>query len=131
NAATDQIEVVYDAVKIGPDAPLHDPDCLTVHPTSGDLFVGEDADDLQLVLLADGNGARVAAPFVQLIGHGGGEKGSPGQDGDVVPSSSWKPTSEITGLAFTPDGTRLYMTSQRGTDGVRGMTFEITGPFRR
>jgi secreted PhoX family phosphatase len=130
NTATDQIEVVYDATAIGPDAPLHDPDCLTAHPTSGDLFVGEDADDLQLVLLADGDGNRVAAPFVQLIGHGGGETGSPGQDGDVVPSSSWKPESEITGLAFTPDGSRLYMSSQRGTDGVRGMTFEITGPFR-
>jgi len=48
-----------------------------------------------------------------------------------VPSSSWKPTSEITGLAFSPDWTRLYVTSQRGLDGVRGMTFEITGPFRQ
>ncbi|MGY6217219.1 alkaline phosphatase PhoX [Methylolobus aquaticus] len=130
-ATTDKIEVIYDAAVLGDAAPLRDPDCITVHRTSGDIFVGEDADDLQLVLLADGGRNRVAAPFLQLVGHGGGETGSPGQDGDVVTSSSWKPESEITGLAFSPDGTRLYCTSQRGTDGVRGMTFEITGPFRQ
>jgi secreted PhoX family phosphatase len=129
--STDAIDVVYDAAVLGDDAPLHDPDCLTAHPTSGDLFVGEDADDLQLVLLADGDGNRVAAPFVQLVGHGNGETGSPGQDPNVVPASSWKPESEITGLAFSPDGSRLFMTSQRGLDGVHGMTFEITGPFRQ
>ncbi len=130
NAATQGIEVIYDAAEMGASAPLRDPDCITVHQTSGDIFVGEDADDLQLVLLADGQRNRVAAPFLQLVGHGGGEKGSPGQDENAVPSSSWKPESEITGLAFSPDGTRLYCTSQRGTDGSRGMTFEIIGPFR-
>lgn len=124
------IEVIYDAAALGPDAPLRDPDNLTVHPTSGDLFVGEDSDDLQLVLLADGDRQRVAAPFLQLVGHATGETGSPGQDENVVTSSSWAKISEITGLAFSPDGTRLYVTSQRGTDGLRGMTFEITGPFR-
>jgi secreted PhoX family phosphatase len=129
--ATDEIEVIYDAAELGADAPLRDPDCITTHHTSGDIFVGEDSDDLQLVLLANADHQRIAAPFLQLIGHAGGEKGSPGQDENAVPSSSWKPTSEITGLAFSPDGMRLYVTSQRGLDGVRGMTFEITGPFRQ
>lgn len=124
------IEVIYDAAVLGPAAPLRDPDNLTVHPTSGDLFVGEDSDDLQLVLLADDGQQRVAAPFLQLVGHGSGETGTPGQDENVVTSSSWAKISEITGLAFTPDGTRLYVTSQRGTDGIHGMTFEVTGPFR-
>lgn len=128
---TQAIEVIYDAAELGDAAPLRDPDNITVHATSGDIFVGEDADDLQLVLLADGQGHRVAAPFLQLVGHGGSEQGAPGQDGDAVPSASWKKTSEITGLAFSPDGTRLYCTSQRGTDGVHGMTFEISGPFRQ
>ncbi len=130
DTATRSIEVIYDASALGVDAPLRDPDNITVHATSGDIFVGEDADDLQLVVLANGAPNRVAAPFLQLVGHGGGETGSPGQDENVVTSSSWAKTSEITGLAFTPDGTRLYVTSQRGTDGLRGMTFEITGPFR-
>jgi hypothetical protein len=40
--------------------------------------------------------------------------------------------SEITGPAFSPDGTRMYLSSQRGTSGSSsgGITYEITGPFR-
>jgi secreted PhoX family phosphatase len=105
-----KLEVIYDAATYGPDAPLRDPDNITIHGASGDLYVGEDADDLQLVLLADGQGRRIAEPFLQLVGHAG---------------------SEITGLAFDPADKRLYFTSQRGVDGKRGMTFEVTGPFRR
>jgi len=37
-------------------------------------------------------------------------------------------SSEIA-AAFSPDGTRLYFSSQRGIDGKHGMTFEVTGPF--
>ena len=37
-------------------------------------------------------------------------------------------TSELTGAAFNPAGNRLYVSSQRGTNGT-GVTFEITGPF--
>jgi len=39
--------------------------------------------------------------------------------------------SEITGPAFSPDGSRLYFSSQRGITGrsEAGITFEITGPF--
>ena len=103
------LEVIYDAATLGPEAPLHDPDNVTVHATSGDIYVAEDADDLQLVLLADRNGQRIAAPFLQLYGHDG---------------------SEITGPAFSPDGSRLYFSSQRGRDRKKGMTFEVSGPFR-
>ena len=132
NATTDAIEVIYDAAELGDAAPLRDPDCITVHHTSGDIYVGEDADDLQLVLLADG----AAQPRRGALRPAGrprrrGDRERPARTGDIVPASSWKPESEITGLAFSPDGTRLYMTSQRGLDGVHGMTFEITGPFRQ
>ncbi|HZE39117.1 MAG TPA: alkaline phosphatase PhoX [Stackebrandtia sp.] len=39
--------------------------------------------------------------------------------------------SVITGAAFSPDGSRLYFSSQRGTRGTAdgGITFEVTGPF--
>lgn len=110
--ASGKLEVIYDAVNLGTDAPLREPDNVTVHPISGDIFVAEDDDDLQLVLLADVNGQRIAAPFMQLVGHAG---------------------SEVAGPAFSPDGSRLYFSSQRGTDGGNngaGMTFEVTGPFR-
>jgi secreted PhoX family phosphatase len=106
---TGHLEVLYDAATLGPSAPLREPDNVTVARSSGDVYVAEDADDLQLVLLANGQGQRIAAPFLQLYGHGG---------------------SEITGPAFSPDGTRLYFSSQRGRDGKNGMTFEVTGPFR-
>ena len=112
DVASGRIEVIYDAVLLGADAPLREPDNVTVHARSGDIYVAEDDDDLQLVLLADQFGQRIAAPFLQFVGHAG---------------------SEVTGPAFNPDGTRLYVSSQRGTDGGNngpGMTFEIRGPFR-
>jgi secreted PhoX family phosphatase len=111
--ASQQLSIVYDAALLGTEAPLHDPDNVTVHESSGDIYVAEDPDDLQLVLLADAQGNRIAAPFLQLVGHAG---------------------SEIAGPAFSPDGSRLYFSSQRGTDGGSngpGMTFEVSGPFRR
>jgi secreted PhoX family phosphatase len=112
DTAKDKLEAIYDAVELGAGAPLREPDNVTVHEPSGDIYVAEDDDDLQLVLLADRQGQRIAAPFLQLVGHGG---------------------SEIAGPAFSPDGTRLYFSSQRGTDALgrgTGMTFEVSGPFR-
>jgi secreted PhoX family phosphatase len=42
--------------------------------------------------------------------------------------------SEICGPAFSPDGKRLYFSSQRGTTGSTsgsgGITYEISGQFR-
>ena len=40
--------------------------------------------------------------------------------------------SKICGLAFSPNGTRFYFSSQRGTSGAvsGGITYEVTGPFR-
>ena len=46
-------------------------------------------------------------PLLQVVGHDG---------------------SEVTGPAFSPDGTRLYFSSQRGSSGS-GMTFEVQGRF--
>ena len=73
---------------------------------SGDLYVAEDGDDMQLCIISR---ERTVAPFLQI----GGQNGS-----------------EITGPAFTPAGNRLYFSSQRGTDGVVGITYEVRGPFR-
>jgi secreted PhoX family phosphatase len=108
DTAGDRLEVVYDAATTGGAGPLRNPDNVTVHAPSGDLYVAEDGDDLQLVLLADHHGRRIATPFLQLADHDG---------------------SEITGPSFAPDGTRLYFSSQRGREG-KGMTFEVAGPFR-
>jgi secreted PhoX family phosphatase len=103
DAAASTISLTYDA-----DAPLSGVDNVT-GTSSGDLFVAEDGDNMEICVITPD---AVVAPFVRVDGHDG---------------------SEITGPAFSPDGTRLYFSSQRGSGGGvtdRGMTFEVTGPFR-
>jgi len=72
---------------------------------SGDIYVAEDGGDLQIVVI---NKEGELYPLVQLRGHD---------------------KSEVTGPAFSPDGKRLYFSSQRGTSGLseNGITYEITG----
>lgn len=105
-----RLESIYEAAAAGANAVLRYPDNLTMHPQTGALFIAEDGDDMQIVMLSQVRGEREVAPFVQFEGH---------------------PASEVTGLAFSPDGQRLYCSSQRGRDGQTGMTFEVSGPFRR
>ena len=78
--------------------------------SSGDLFVAEDGGNMEInVITSDG----VVAPFLRILGQG---------------------SSEITGPAFSPDGRRLFFSSQRGTSGAStgsgGITYEVRGPFR-
>ena len=96
-------------------------DNITVHASTGDLYVAEDGGNMELVIIS---AERQVAPFLRLT------------DQD---------NSEITGPAFSPDGTRLYFSSQRGpttttlgsmlgidSDSTNiGLTYEITGPFHR
>ena len=103
------IEIFYDAqarIDAGLDAPLMEPDNVVVD-ASGFVYVTEDSDDLQMVMLTP---EGTPLPLLQLVGHD---------------------DSEVTGCAFSPDGKRLYFSSQRGTTGesANGITFEISGPF--
>lgn len=116
DTATERIQVLYDGKTLA-NAPLHQVDNLTSHAPSGDLFVAEDPDDLQICVLT---GDRVVAPFAQLVG--GMHQGS-----------------EMTGVTFNPKGDRMYFSSQRagltpappGAPGAGGgMVFEVRGPFR-
>ncbi len=88
----------------GGGSPLTGVDNVTVEDGSGDVFVAEDGGNMEIVIIANG----LVAPFARV----------PNQSG-----------SEITGPCFSPDGTRMYFSSQRGTNG-NGITYEITGPFR-
>jgi uncharacterized protein len=109
-----RLEVIYDGNAVS-DPPLTDVDNVTVHRRSGDLFVAEDSGNLELCVITattDWKRSQVA-PFVRVAG---------------------PEDSEITGPAFNPAGDRLYFSSQRGTVGNLlgpGITFEVTGPFRR
>jgi uncharacterized protein len=92
---------------------LTDPDNAVVSPISGDLFVCEDAGDLDICMITpEGELAR----FLHLSG---------AQHGDPTTDA----TSETTGPSFDPSGTRLYFSSQRAY--VAGAVYEITGPWRR
>ena len=104
-----QLSVLYDAATAA-NPLLTGVDNLTVS-SGGDVLVAEDGGDMQIVVI-DAQGD--VAPLLQVTG----------QD-----------DSEITGPAFSPDGNRLYFSSQRGSaifGGGKGfgITYEITGPFR-
>ncbi len=105
--ATQSISVLYDGLA-NPSA-LNAVDNVTVHRLSGDIYVAEDGGNLELCVIGNNNGVDEVAPFLRFIGHD---------------------NSEIAGPAFSPDGTRLFVSSQRGTNGIHGRTYEISGPFR-
>jgi secreted PhoX family phosphatase len=105
--ATDELTVVYDGSGI-----LRGVDNVTVEVGSGDVYVAEDGDDMQVVVItADGE----LGPVVQVV---------------AEPLPADPAESEITGPVFSPDGTRLYFSSQRGGNPQTGITYEVSGPFR-
>lgn len=112
------IEKIYSGDST-PNAALNAVDNITVNRLSGDLFVAEDGGNMELCLLRERRATSSktssktrtveVSPFVRIVGHD---------------------ESEITGPAFTPNARRLYFSSQRGSDGKTGITYEVTGPFR-
>jgi hypothetical protein len=108
DAVNQTLDLAYDdsLVPAGA-APLTGVDNIT-GASSGDLYVAEDGGNMEINLITP---AGVVAPFLRILGQS---------------------SSEITGPAFSPDGTRLYFSSQRGTSGqvTGGVTYEVTGPFR-
>lgn len=105
---TQRISVFYDGENT-PGGALKAVDNVTVHAPSADVYVAEDGGNLEVCVLASVKGTLRVAPFLRFVGHD---------------------QSEVTGPAFSPDHRRLYVSSQRGTDGKTGRTYEITGPFR-
>lgn len=102
------ISVLHDALAPGSNGVLGEPDNVTV-TDRGDVFITEDQGTDQQVVLVTRKGKVL--PVLQLAGH---------------------PGSELSGIAFSPSGRRMYISSQRGTDGGPGLgiTYEVSGPFR-
>jgi secreted PhoX family phosphatase len=107
NLLANTYELAYDDSLVTGTAPLTGVDNVT-GTASGDLFVAEDGGNMEICVITP---ADVVAPFLRVNGQS---------------------SSEICGPAFSPDGTRLYFSSQRGTSGSSsgGITYEVTGPFR-
>jgi len=105
DTTSQRLEIIYDDDSaITP--VLTGVDNITVR-SDGSLYVAEDGGDLQVVVInPDGR----VYPILELEGHD---------------------ASEITGVTFSPDASRLYFSSQRGIIGtpMGGITFEVTGPF--
>ncbi|MBL8683921.1 MAG: DUF839 domain-containing protein [Myxococcales bacterium] len=99
---TSRISIFYDFQRYPEPRILTGVDNLTVS-CCGDLLVAEDQGTMDVVAILPSGDLK---QLVQVVG----------QD-----------TSEITGPAFDPSGTRLYFSSQRSPAG--GTTFEVTGPF--
>lgn len=99
--ATQEIGVVYD-IATSANPILKGVDNIEVSPT-GELLVAEDGGDMQIVALT-----RSYRPVALVTLHGQNK-------------------SEITGPAFSPDGRRLYFSSQRGAGGTsaHGITYEL------
>lgn len=104
NIADERMELIYD-VQCHGDRLLTGNDNITV-AADGTLLIAEDGGNMQIVTIAP-NGEL--APLVMVEGH---------------------VQSEITGPAFSPDGKRLYFSSQRGSLGRNedGVTYEILLP---
>jgi len=96
------LKVIYDAAQYSHPI-LTGVDNITAN-AAGELLVAEDGGNMEIVILS----TNTIKPLLQIVGHD---------------------RSEITGPAFSPDGTKLYFSSQRGASGRNrdGITYEISG----
>ena len=98
-----RVDVYHDPAKL-PTSPVSTVDNIVMNRV-GDMVICEDQDDEQQLVIITATGT--VATFAQLHGHKG---------------------SELAGIAFSPAGDRVYVSSQRGGNGT-GATYEIVGPF--
>lgn len=100
--AASRLTILYDGNAFV-EPPIQGVDAIVVS-CCGDVLVAEDLGTMQVAaVLPDGR----ITPLLQVLGHN---------------------SSEVTGIAFDPSGTRLYFSSQRGDFG-QGITYEVRGPF--
>ncbi|MEZ5268173.1 MAG: hypothetical protein R2789_06265 [Microthrixaceae bacterium] len=98
DTAAQTYRVIYDA-EVAQGAALRGVDNITVEEGSGDLFVAEDGDDMQVVIITPEGEGR--APFAQVTGHENsrsrGLRSAPTEHGStsapsVAPTATGSPT---------------------------------------
>lgn len=101
---SNRLQVVYEGARGSLDPTIADVDNVTVS-RRGEVLVAEDGPEMRLVVLGPD---MVATPVVDFVG---------------------QRDSEICGPAFSPDGDRLYFSSQRGPAGKSddGRIYELSG----
>lgn len=82
--STNTLTVLHDCNTMPGD--LNAVDNVTVHPRSGDIYIAEDGGNMEVCTVAKVNGVSQVAAVVRIVGHS---------------------SSEVTGPAFSPDGSRL------------------------
>ena len=106
DTVAEQVSLRYQA---GGASALSGGDNLWFDADSGALLVAEDGGDMEVLVLRPDNTVEAIA-------------GLPGHE-----------HSEVAGPCFSPDGQRLYFSSQRAPVGplstVAGVLYEVTGPF--
>lgn len=118
HVASETMDILYDGAE-HPDPVLNGVDNVIVS-RSGDVYVAEDGGNMEVcVITPDNQVARV----VRATGPEHGFENPLPSPASAIPT-----TSEISGLAFSPDGSRLYLNSQRAF--ALGITYEVRGPFR-
>ena len=115
------MRVLYDAADFA-DPVLNGVDNIIVS-AAHDLYVAEDGGNLEVCVITPD---LAVFPVVRMTGPQHGE-----ENATPIPT-----ISEVTGLALSPDGNRLYFNSERGQGTLPvgpgpGILYEVTGPFAR
>ncbi len=105
--ATSELSVAYDCLA-HPEGSLDAVDNVTVHAPTGQVLVAEDGGNMEIGVMSGSGSNRTVSALCRIQG---------------------QRSSEVAGLAFSPDGRRLYFSSQRGISSDVGITYEIIGPF--
>lgn len=114
------MRVLYDAAEFA--APVLNGVDNIIVSAAHDLYVAEDGGSLEVCVITPD---LAVFPVVRMTGPQHGSDAL-----DPIPT-----VSEVTGLALSPDGNRLYFNSERGQGLLPvgpgpGILYEVTGPFR-
>lgn len=114
------LEVVYPNPQVHGDGRLlNGVDNIIVSPHTGHIYVAEDGDTMEVVVIEQRGDGQYAAPMLRFTGPQHGLVGQPNPT--PIPLES-----EVTSISISPDGRRMYVSSQR--EAIFGATYEVRAP---